>query len=188
MSFDRTAITDAAIDAFVADMSTAYGAAFVEATCRANGRPLMKAVVDAVCDALEAEGVGGLQVYKVGDEYRPSNTTLANDGDLNLTGVPAGHYKFELFVPYLSGSVSMSCRVTVANGSMISSHSGGLGGTAVQDGDVLTLSPGATKILHLKGSLDMSSTGSVHFQWAQDTSAVDPTIVLGHAWMKLTPF
>jgi hypothetical protein len=149
-------------------------------------------------------------VYKTSDTSR-TGTTLADDFDINITGIPAGTYIIEGFLPVRSDTTSNpgNMRISWTTPSLNNSYIviTGVGEKLTNPGSTFNMRSTVTGLLttnftgidsinssavdnrvgySIRGAMDTSASGSLILRWAQDTSELgNPTTLEDGAWLKL---
>jgi hypothetical protein len=159
-----------------------------------NGVSVPASIIAASSGGVSASGINAgqtLVAYKANTTSRNSTTTTSNDPDLIVTNMPAGTYKFRLYVtitqPNTTMGMSWNMNFSGTNGGSFYSGYFDVGGgspslsAVVQNG--LAASPTASTqsitgtnltvnggALTVEGVLVVSASGTLGFSWAQQTS------------------
>jgi len=182
LTVDKTAITGKTL-------VTAVGTDHFLIADKSDSDNLKEALVSDVLGAVE----GHVSAIKPSDETLASNTTLQDDNDLKFAILSGEMWVFEfvLFVSEAANNPNIKLRlaatlgltgtieyqwvkISTALGAVISDFTTDTGGIAL----ITT-----KETLLITGSVKATANGTLHLQWAQDTSDVDVTTV--HALSKL---
>jgi len=149
-------------------------------------------------------GAAPTLVFKPADTSR-ATTAPTPDPDLVFAGVAAGNHTVTCLIIWTSTATSINLRyglaasgtITVAELSGINSNSGGIGGataaaiingnSSFSNGGIATIGTGGIEsavILH--AMLVTSTSGTVQFGWAQQSTSATAVTVQQGSWCQLT--
>ncbi len=126
------------------------------------------------------------RAHKTASESKTTDTTLANDGALVLSGLAAGQYIIEAQISLSVGAGGLrydfvfSGTQTSGDGNTLELASSDAVGTgiATSPGDgPYTFGESGNSALWFKGAIVVSTTGNLAFQWAQSSSNAAATTV-----------
>lgn len=127
-------------------------------------------------------------VFKMADESRISTIVPADDSELQIALDAASVYVFRLHV-----FVEEGCHYSLAYTGVLTSvhvfHADQKTGSAFKTETDLTLpaneSVNATATLLMHGALVTDTAGTLHFQWAQHTAGLTPTVVKAGSYLEI---
>lgn len=148
--------------------------------------------------ALEDLLTGGVYTaVKTANETVNSSTTLQNDDHLVISDVPTGYYKYEVLLDCTltavgdfkstlttTGALTSRGRVTTQENGALTAQSHRM--VDFEEEQNFDLPSDEDYIIHYMGYIDMTTSGDIQFQWAQNTSDIDNTTVKAGSYMHLT--
>lgn len=165
------------------ETATAADLAYDNATSGLTATDVQAAIDEVVATVVSAGA--WLTVKKSTDETRTATTTLADDSALTVN-LAAGSYVIRLLVYYSIANATMDFKYAVASsGAVVTAYgfrralqagnAGGAGGQVEQPlsslpNSTLTSSSAGTGYLEVELMVETSASGTVSFQWAQNTS------------------
>lgn len=153
---------------------------------------------------LSVIGIGAVaSAYKTTDESRASNVSVAADGALNVTIPSAGTYIFQALIVYqtlqaagfqasfsFTGTTSASVYTVNALSGGGTTDTGNARWAANAFGSSTNFTSGAGTGVSIaafgEGSFVATSTGTLRFNWAQQTSNATSTVVKAGSYLTLT--
>jgi hypothetical protein len=167
---------------------------------------LDSATVQEAIDELAARPSGGgsgssawSTVSKEADQTRTTTTTLADDSDLTVS-LAAGKYAIRLLVQYSIANATMDFKyalnytgtVTSAFGMQRLLQAGSAGGAGSQTEQILSALPSSSMTSSASGTgylevmlfIDLATSGTLSFQWAQNTSDAGACKVLAGSYLE----
>lgn len=158
----------------------------------------------SVAANLTVGGIGAVaSAYKTSDESRASTTTVTQDGALNVTIPSTGTYIFQAFIVYqtlqaagFQAGFTFSGTTTASLYSINALSGGGTTDTgsaryvANAFGSPTNFTSGAGAGVSIvafgEGSFVATTTGTLRFNWAQQTSNATATVVKAGSYLILT--
>ena len=150
-------------------------------------------------------------IHKTANTSRASNTTATDDPDLTYAiprvgvyhfecevffqkdngGVAGGSFKFGLnYTGTLGASGTLVYREYFAGATALlaPNQQDVVGQSAITSGSTVssnTETAGQPRAIHMKGVLDVTSTGTLSLQWAQNVSSTNATVVRGGSFFRV---
>lgn len=158
----------------------------------------------SIAGNLTVGGIGAVaSAYKTTDESRSSSVSVAADGALNVTIPSAGTYIFQAFIIYqtlqaagfqagfsFSGTTTASIYTINALSGGGTTDTGSARYVANVFGSPTNFTSGAGTGVSItafgEGSFVATSTGTLRFNWAQQTSNATSTVVKAGSYLTLT--
>lgn len=187
----------------VADSAGQFAQIFLDPSLP-DYRVVKKTSADVTTDtwddvAAGATGISALFAKKPSNTTKTSTTTLASDVDLHVALPTAGLYSFEAFLRVDLGAgtgaggvkffIDYTGTLTGVEAPMhgFSNITGTSAVVSYVNAYTTTLSfatVGSSQYLKWSGLVEASNAGTLAIQWAQNTSSVQPTILMAGSYIK----
>lgn len=133
---------------------------------------------------------------KPGTTSIATNTTVANDPDLQIPIPTGGTYAIELWLNDASGTSAGGLKGQVAYSGTVTAGFWGMNGTGTTITTVKLTALGTTAELQsaqagdanllITGMLQCTNSGTLSFKWAQNSSSGTSSVVAAGSWMRVT--
>lgn len=167
----------------------------ISSTAPSSSRTITLADPGANANLITSVGIGSTQTTRVTAQVDKTDQTLVNVTGLSQT-VQVGTYTFDIFLPTTcggTGGVKLAFNYTTAVVSVINAQGYGFTASAIATAGTTTTTTQTTIIgsntafttVHIKGSMVVTTGGTVDLQFAENSTNSTSSVLVG-GWMKFT--